>query len=320
MSSNRRVNLLDQSNQRAIAINKKADLIVGASETATIGAILAMFTSEGSKQFLHKTGHYYLFSAAGLLNLVRTGLVLRQAKLEGGKNGTKEKAILEAASSAAVVVAIAGGFADAPYAKFAPLIFTGMLSTKTLFHAGSTAYYAGKAAATDSLEEKEQYKHVSKANGVATTLLGVTALAIIEVMAWGEEDYFPVIGLVACTAATLYQAYNAYQIKTPTVTIEELGREESRAYEPPMPRLETPSVQEKLAITIDESKTCESPKSHLNTSAGIYSALSVMPSSRALTGDAVKTPDAAPARVSTPISAVDINTDLLSPSQRRKSF
>jgi hypothetical protein len=212
-----------QDNKKSIASNRRIDLLVGTGEGLTIAGIFVSFLTKTTQDFLEKTGHYIFFPAAGLLNLVRTGLAFNQGRLENWKNGTKEKAILEAGSSVMVGTAVIGGLVDAPYAKFGGHIFTGMLAGKTGFHAGATLYYMGKSAGSADEAEKLHYKNVAKVNGIAATSLLLSTGATGAVMVLGETVGYAELGILANLFAAGYQLYSAYNIQTPTssITIED---------------------------------------------------------------------------------------------------
>jgi hypothetical protein len=239
--------LAQDKKAKAIHSNRRTDLIVGAVETATIAGIFSTFLTEASRKFLEKIGRYPLFGGAGVLNVARTILAIRQAVLEDGKNGTKEKAVLEASSTVIVVPAVVGGFAEAPYAKFAPHMFTGMLASKAVFHAGAALYYRGKAAGSEDEADKEHYNELATINAIVGTSLSLSTLATGFVMILSQVEGFAEVGMAATIFSTGYQLYGAYNMKAPTssLTIEEVedeneddleaGNHDENGYVPPVP-------------------------------------------------------------------------------------
>jgi hypothetical protein len=223
-----------QDNKKSIASNRRLDLLIGSVEGLTIAGIFGSFLTKSGQAFLEKTGHYIFFPAAGLLNFVRTGLAFNQGRLENWKNGTKEKAILEAGSSVMVGTAVIGGLVEAPYAKFGGHIFTGMLAGKTGFHAGATLYYIGKSAGSADAAEKQRYKNVARVNGIAAASLLLSTGATGAVMILGETVGYAEVGLLANLFAAGYQLYSAYNIKTPTSSISIEDEEPEQAYQPPV--------------------------------------------------------------------------------------
>jgi hypothetical protein len=214
---------LVQDNKKSISSNRRVDLLIGGAEGLTIAGIFGSFLTKSGQAFLEKTGHYIFFPAAGLLNFVRTGLAFNQGRLEKWKNGTKEKAIVEASSSVMVGTAVIGGLIEAPYAKFAPHIFTGMLAGKTGFHAGASIYYFGKSAGSADEADKQHYKNVARVNGIAAASLLLSTGATGAVMILGETVGYAELGLLANIFSAGYQLYSAYNIKIPTssISIEE---------------------------------------------------------------------------------------------------
>jgi hypothetical protein len=278
-----------QDNNKSIASNRRIDLLVGTAEGLTIAGIFASFLTKSTQAFLEKTGHYIFFPAAGLLNLVRTGFAFNQARLENWKNGTKEKAILEAGSSVMVGTAVIGGLVEAPYAKFAGHIFAGMLAGKTGFHAGATLYYIGKSAGSADEAEKQHYNNVAKVNGIAATSLLLSTGATGAVMILGETVGYAELGILANLFAAGYQLYSAYNIKTPTSSIsiedqidsehdEEADLESGNtaeqsatpAYQPPVPMSpNSTGINRSLGITPSISPRSPSVNSSLLNDHGI---------------------------------------------------
>ena len=208
-----------QQLKHSIASNRRLDLLVGSAETLTISGIFSAFVSSATRKFLDTTGHYILFPAAGLINLVRTGVAVNQARLEKGKNGTKERAVMEIGSTVLISTAVIGGLAEAPYAKFAPHMFTVMLSSKTLFHFGAACYYYGKEAGAENEAEQVLYNTVAKVNAVTSYSFGVSAVATLFVMVLSQTDGFSELGIVATFLTTLNMLHAAYKMDVPSSSI-----------------------------------------------------------------------------------------------------
>jgi hypothetical protein len=258
--------LAQDQKAKSISSNRRTNLIFGAVETATIAGIFGTFLTKAGQVFMEKTGHYILFPAAGALNFIRTGLALNQMRLESGKNGTKEVAVVEVGSSVLVGTAVIGGLAEAPYAKFAPHIFTAMLAGKSAFHGGSALYYLGKSAGVADEAEKEGYVNLAKVNGIVSTSLGFSALATGFVMILSQVDGFAEVGLASTIFATVFQAYHVYKMQTPTssVTIEELPDDANEQEQDLESQYVPPTV------TAARRLSSSSP-------AGIHDALGIMP-------------------------------------------
>ncbi len=126
--------------------NTKFDMLVAGPDSVNIGAIFGLFLTDVGTQFLENIGHYFMFPIAAAGSILRTYFAWKDKQLNEGKNGTTRKFALEVVSALAITTAVVGSFFwSAISTLISPIIFTVVMSAKTLFHGSSSVYYGWKA-------------------------------------------------------------------------------------------------------------------------------------------------------------------------------
>jgi hypothetical protein len=227
-----------KSNQDlALAKNGAADAAAGFVDAVDLGTIYTMFLSPILHQFLETLGRYFLFPISLAAHVVKTILVWRQVYLDGGKTRSLVSAGIETVATAAIGVAVIGALtASAVFALATPIIFTATIAGKTLFQAASAIYYAVKAARTDDIGMKKEYRTLAINNAIGTVAGLIATAAVTLVFLLGKIAY-AAIGIVGAVAgATLavvkgYKAYKAAQAAAKPVEQDDKITQESNEQE-----------------------------------------------------------------------------------------
>ncbi len=201
------------------ANNQTIMLSVGVLDSLTITAIFTMFLSAVMRKALEETWRFVLFPLAACNAVIEASLAWRQARLERGKNGTKEKAVVETIAALGIGTAVVGTFVAASvFALAAPIIFSAIMGFKTLFHLGSAGYYLGKSAATKDPVKKNQYRQVAYANAVGAVALVLASVAVSLVMI-ALKPIMGILGVVAGAISATSCVYHLYKLRKNKVSV-----------------------------------------------------------------------------------------------------
>lgn len=199
---------IELSEVRKDEINK-AQKVTGMSGGVIIGSLFGMFLNETSRAFLETTLKSVLFPVVMLMDVIQAILAWREAQLAGFKKGLVGKAILETVAAAAISVAVIGGFvAAALFASAAPIIFTAVMGTKTLYHAGASIYHFNKYRSEEIPEQKSSLGNTAAQHFVATIALTLTTVSIGLVMLAGKFA-FAALGVAASVGMIGYGVITA---------------------------------------------------------------------------------------------------------------
>lgn len=222
-------------NNRASAINQKVGMAVGTVDSLNLISIFILLLTDITRQMFQETARFILLPVSGALAATNAILAIRQAKLDGGKNGTLTNAIIETLSALAVMTAIIGGFVAASiFATVSPIILTCITSAKALFHLVATGYYLVHAVLAEDDKLKANYFAAVRAHAVATTALVLASVAVSLVMIAAK----PIMGILGIIAGAIAISYSIYKLVT----------------SPPLPNNDTPqkTEQEKPSEQLDQ--------------------------------------------------------------------
>ena len=195
--------------ERASRLNQQVDLAFGVLDSANFTTIFTLFLTEVTTRMLQDTARFILFPVSGAMAAIHAILAIRQAKLNGGKNGTLLNAVIESVSALAVITAVVGGFVAASiFATVSPIIFTAIMSAKTLYHFGATCYYLGCAAIEKDKQLKAEYRAAAFGHGVATTAGALATVAVALVMIAAK----PLLGILGIVSGAIGMGFALYNL------------------------------------------------------------------------------------------------------------
>lgn len=209
-----------EERRKATARNGLIDSIVGFIDNVDLGAIYVMFLKPMLHKFLEETGKYFMFPIAAAASVIKAALAWRQVYIDR-KSRSVVTAAVETVSALAITTAVVGALAaSALFALATPIIFTATMAAKTLFHAGSAIYYAGKAAAHKEPEKKAKYRTLAKNNAIGAAAGLVATVAVATVFLLGKIALAGIGIAAAVVGGTLaaikgYRSFKASQAAAP---------------------------------------------------------------------------------------------------------
>lgn len=199
-----------EERRKATARNGLIDSIVGFIDNVDLGAIYVMFLKPMLHKFLEETGKYFMFPIAAAASVIKAALAWRQVYIDR-KSRSVVTAAVETVSALAITTAVVGALAaSALFALATPIIFTATMAAKTLFHAGSAIYYAGKAAAHKEPEKKAKYRTLAKNNAIGAAAGLVATVAVATVFLLGKIALAG-IGIAAAVVGGTLAAIKGYR-------------------------------------------------------------------------------------------------------------
>lgn len=201
---------------------------LGLAAADSINLSLIFILKQYFAEALAGLGHTIVFPFAAGASLIQASIALYQAKKEGYKKRGVLKAVVEGVGALAVVTAVVGSFIAATlFATVAPLIFTVVSAAKTLYLAGSAAYYGVKSYLVTAQDKKEKYKNMALAFGVGAFINALATVAIGLVMVAGKIS-FGVLGVIAGAIGAAYTAYQAVAARKPATEKSSEGENQSK--------------------------------------------------------------------------------------------
>jgi len=211
-------------NQRSIAIarNGMLDSIITFLDALDLGVIYTMFFAPVLHQFLEEIGRYFLFPIAAVASGIEAILAWRHAKLEKFKSNTLALALVKTVAFVGISVAVIGALVSGYFSVATPAIFIAVVGGKTLFHAASAVYYAGKASATTDPVEKAKHREMAKKSIFQAVAGAVATAAVVGVFLLGKFALAAVgvVGAVMLAGLAIYKGYQAHKAAVAAKTVE----------------------------------------------------------------------------------------------------
>lgn len=199
--------------QLMAARNGKIDAAVTLADQLDLGAIYVTFLTPLMHQFLEELGKYFLFPIAAGAHVFKSILAWRQAWIDR-KQRSVVGAVVETVAAAAIVAAVVGSLAaNGLFALATPIMFTAAIGGKTLYHAGSAVYYAGKASGQKDEAKKAKYRKLAINSGIAAAAGAVATAAVVAVFLLGKIALTG-IGIAAAIVGAgvmIYKGYNMHK-------------------------------------------------------------------------------------------------------------
>lgn len=243
----------------AIATGQKISSAVKFIEALDLAAIYIMFLQKFLLQFYLEIGKYFMLPIAIAAGLIETVLAWRQVYLDGGESQSIIRAVLETVATTAITIAVVGALAASTlFALATPIIFTVNAAAKTLYHAGTSAYYTYKSFTSPEPEKQKEYLTIAKVQGVVAAVGVIATIAVACVFLLGKTVVAGLgvaAGLLAA-GLSLYMGIKAFSENNrpakPLAT-QEIIEEEDTDQENDLKPFPTSSIFKGLEITSENA-------------------------------------------------------------------